>query len=224
MGHVDVELDPTTRLHLKKELEQLHAEFDDLYPPERIDEVMASSIELMRSRSRVETYLPALAGRLTRERLHALARTEGRIARDAPEVLFVSLYDMGRAQIAAALMRELCAGRVNVQSAASGREISEVDPNVRVAMAEIGIDLETAYSKPLTDEVLQAADVIVTMGRSVGMVEIPVGADYRDWRIGDPGEAPLDEVRRIRDDVASRVRALLAEIAPAEPAGSLADR
>jgi protein-tyrosine-phosphatase len=221
---VDAELDPTTQLHLKKELEQLHAEFDGLVPEGRVDAVMASSIELLRSRSRVETYVPALAGRLARERLRALAQTEGTIAKDTPEVLFVSLHDMGRAQIAAALMRELAAGRVEVHSAASGAGLTDVDPNVRVAMSELGIDLEGGYSKPLTDEVLRAADVIVTMGRSVGVIEIPEGADHRDWRLGDPGGAALDEVRHIRDDIAARVRSLLAELAPAELAGVARER
>src|SRR5262249_25977003 len=150
-----------------KELESLFDEFEGVWPPDRIEAVMNDSIARLRGASTVDTYIPALAGRLTRERLRALGQVEGTIAKGAPEVLFVSLHDMGRAQIAAALMREYGGERVSVHSAGSSGMVVEVDPNVRVAMRELGVDLEGVYSKPLTDEVLSAADVVVTMGRSV---------------------------------------------------------
>ncbi len=79
-------------------------------------------------------------------------------------------------------------------------------------MSELGVDLTEAYAKPLSAEVLEAATVIVTMGRSVGTIEIPDGKRHEDWRVGDPTEAPVDEVRRVRDDVDRRVRALLADL------------
>lgn len=194
--------DAATQLHLKAELDSLYAEFDEVHPRDRIDRVMADSIE----------------------RLRAAGQREGTIAKHMPEVLFVSGHDMGRAQIAAAVMSKLGGERVSIHSAASARDLGELDPNVKLAIEELGVDLEVAYAKPLTDEVLAGADVIVTMGRSVGEVSIADGADYRDWRVGDPRGAPLDEVRRIRADVAERVEALLGEIAPENAATEPATR
>ena len=80
-------------------------------------------------------------------------------------------------------------------------------------MAELGVDLSEAYAKPLSREVLEAADVVVTMGRSVGAVDIPAGTRHVDWRIGDPSGAPVDGIRRVRDDIDRRVEALFAELA-----------
>lgn len=210
------EFDATTQLHLKTELDSLYAEFDGVHPRDRVDRVMADSIERLRKPDGVATYLPALARRLARERLRAAGQREGTIAKDTPEVLFVSGHDMGRAQIAAAVMSKLGGDRVSVHSAASAHDLGELDPGVKLAIEELGVDLDVAYAKPLTDEVLEGADVIVTMGRSVGEVVIPDGVDYRDWRVGDPRGAPIDEVRRIRADVAERVEELLAELAPEE--------
>jgi len=83
-------------------------------------------------------------------------------------------------------------------------------------MSELGIDLSEAYAKPLSTEVLNAAEVIVTMGRSVGAVEIPEGKRHEDWRVGDPTGASVDEVRRVRDDIDRRVLALLADLDPGD--------
>jgi arsenate reductase len=79
-------------------------------------------------------------------------------------------------------------------------------------MDEIGVDLADAYAKPLASEVIAAADLVVTMGRSVGAVEIPSDKRREDWRVGDPTGAPVDEVRRVRDDIDRRVQALLADL------------
>jgi arsenate reductase (thioredoxin) len=79
-------------------------------------------------------------------------------------------------------------------------------------MAELGVDLSEAFAKPLSREVLEAADVVVTLGRSVGAVEIPERTRHEDWRVGDPSGAPVDEVRRVREDIDRRVAVLLAEL------------
>jgi arsenate reductase len=85
-------------------------------------------------------------------------------------------------------------------------------------MQELGVDLSDAFAKPLSPEVLAAADVVVTMGRSVGSVDIPSSTRHVDWRVGDPTGASLDEARRVRDDIDRRVLELLesleAETAP----------
>jgi arsenate reductase len=203
------EFDAATELHLKKALELLHREFDGVHPPERIEALMTDSLEQIATQSRVESYLPALAARLTRERLLA----DDAVDSGQPQVLFVGLHDTGRGQLAAALMRAYAGSRIGVHSAGSGR-LEEIEDAVRVVLAEVGVELDDAYSKPLTSEVLEAADVVVTMGRSVGEVELPARARHLDWRVGDPGGAPIDEVRRIRDDIAERVRRLADELAP----------
>ena len=96
---------------------------------------------------------------------------------------------------------------------------AELDAGVVDVMAELGVDLTEAYAKPLAREVLEAADVVVTMGRSVGDVEIPPSTRHEDWRVGDPTGAPIDEVRRVRDDIERRVMALLRELESRETSG-----
>ena len=196
---------------MKSTADSLHAEFDGVVPPEQIDALFADSVRQISRESTVESFVPAIAGRLTRERLRALAQTSGALEKGVPEVLFVGLHDSGRGQMAAAIMRAIAADRVSVGSAASG-EFAEIDPVVRSAMQEIGVELADAYSKPLTQELLDAADIVVTMGRSVGTVTIPATARHLDWRVGDPGGAAIHEVRLIRDDIANRVRALIDEL------------
>jgi len=207
------EFNAAVQVSLKSTADGLHAEFDEIHTPERVDAVLADSVEQISKDSKVESFVPALAGRLARERLRALAQSAGTLEKSVPEVLFLGLHDSGRGQMAAALMRALGGDRVNVSSAATGA-FEEIDPVVRAAMEEIGVPFGDAYSKPLTQELLDAADVVVTMGRSVGSVTIPESARHIDWRVGDPGGASIYEVRLIRDDIANRVRLLIAEIAP----------
>jgi protein-tyrosine-phosphatase len=130
-------------------------------------------------------------------------------------VIFVGLGDTGRSQMAAALLILRSEGRVVAHSAGSTIG-ADVDPGVIEVMAELGVDLEEAYAKPLSPEVLGAGDVIVTMGRSVGAVEIPADKRHVDWRVGDPTGAPVDEVRRVRDEIDTRVQGLLAELQSSE--------
>jgi protein-tyrosine-phosphatase len=201
-------------LHVKKCRESLHRDFAALQSPDRIDAILDDSLAQVDRTTAFDDYVPALAERLARERLKAAAQSEGTLAKDAPEVVFVALHDTGRGQMAAAIMRALAGSRVSVHSAGTSMAREQVDSGVAEAMREIGIDVHEAYSKPLTPEVLAAADVIVTMGRSTGIVEIPPGIRHHDWRIGDPGGAPLEEVRLIRDDIRGRVERLLNELAP----------
>jgi arsenate reductase len=124
------------------------------------------------------------------------------------EVLFVGLGDSGRGQIASALVTLRSEGRIVAHSAGQ-TAARAVDPSVIAVMQELGVDLSEAFAKPLSHEVLAAADVVVTMGRSVGTVEIPSETRHLDWRVGDPTGASVDEVRRVRDDIDRRVRELL---------------
>jgi protein-tyrosine-phosphatase len=210
------ELDPQTELRLKTTRESLHAEFDPIHPTERVDAILDDSIAQVRSDAGFDDYVPALAERLCRDRLKAAARTAGLVERGVPEVLFVALNDTGRGQMGAAILRSIAGARLTVHSAGTAGRRAPVDAGVAEAMREIGLGLDDAYSKPLTPEVLAAADVVVTMGRSTGVVEIPEGTRHVDWRIGDPSGAPIDEVRHVRDDIRARIELLLRELVPEE--------
>ncbi len=196
--------------HIAEALESLLEEFREHHDHGTVARVMEDSLSRLAD-SPLEDAVPALAHRLARERLKALARAAGRIPRDRPEILFVGLGGRGRSQMAAALASLRSGGRVFAHPVGTNPGI-ELDTNVVQAMGELGVDLANAYPVPLTEEVLAAADVIVTLGRSVGAVEIPAGVRRKDWRVGDPVGAPLPEVRRIREDLDRRIQELLAEL------------
>jgi arsenate reductase len=128
-----------------------------------------------------------------------------------PRVLFVCVHNAGRSQMAAALLHHHAAGRVDVRSAGSA-PAAEVNPVVRAALAELGVDLDDARPKVLTAGAVEASDVVVTMGCGDACPVFP-GRRYLDWDLADPAGKALAEVRVIRDDVDRRVRALLAELA-----------
>ena len=127
-----------------------------------------------------------------------------------PEVLFVCVHNAGRSQMAAALLDHYAEGRVTVRSAGSA-PADQLNPDVIVAMEELGLDLSKEFPKPLTDASVQAADVVITMGCGDACPIYP-GKRYEDWALDDPAGADLDGVRRIRDEIAGRVRRLLDEL------------
>jgi protein-tyrosine-phosphatase len=133
------------------------------------------------------------------------------MAADAPEVLFVCVHNAGRSQIAAGLVDKLSGGRVRVRSAGSD-PADRLNPQVVEAMAEVDVDLDKEYPKPLTDDAVRAADVVITMGCGDACPIYP-GKRYVDWDLEDPAGKDLDTVRRIRDEIAGRVEILLAELA-----------
>jgi protein-tyrosine-phosphatase len=137
---------------------------------------------------------------------------------DVPEVLFVCVHNAGRSQMAAALLDHLAEGRVHVRSAGSA-PASEINADVVTAMAEIGLDVSQEFPKPMTDEVVQAADAVITMGCGDACPIYP-GKRYEDWEVDDPADNDLEGVRRIREDIGERVRRLLDELtAPVGTAG-----
>jgi arsenate reductase len=127
-----------------------------------------------------------------------------------PEVLFVCVHNAGRSQMAAALLNKRAEGRVHVRSAGS-EPADRIHPAVVEAMAEVGIDISEELPKPLTDEAVRAADAVITMGCGDACPVYP-GKRYLDWEIDDPAGKPLDQVRRIRDEIDARVQGLLAEL------------
>lgn len=127
-----------------------------------------------------------------------------------PEVLFVCVHNAGRSQMAAGLLHHRAAGQVIVRSAGSA-PADTTNPAVVAVMEELGIDLSQEFPKPLTTEAVQAADVVITMGCGDSCPVFP-GKRYLDWQLADPAGLPIDEVRRIRDEIDRRVAALLAEL------------
>ena len=133
--------------------------------------------------------------------------------RNASSVLFVCVHNAGRSQMATALLTHLAGDRIEVRSAGT-EPADQINPTAVAAMAELGIDITAAAPKVLTGEAVQSSDVVITMGCGDTCPYYP-GVSYRDWKLDDPAGQPLDVVRRIRDDIADRVRALINELVPA---------
>ena len=216
----ELEVDLITRGHLERGIDALREQFAGTFSPETIERYMVESLQALPA-ARFKQFVPLLVHRFARERLQALGQAEGKVAKDVPEVLFVCVHNAGRSQMAAVLLDHYAEGRVHVRSAGS-TPADEVNPDVVTAMDELGLDLSQEYPKPMTDEFVQAADVVITMGCGDACPIYP-GKRYEDWELDDPAEADLDGVRRIRDDLARRVGALLDELAPRAGAGERSD-
>jgi protein-tyrosine-phosphatase len=205
-------LDPVTRAHVEKAADALEDEFAGTFSRETIARYIAESVDLL-GESKINVYVPVLAHRFARERLRALAQSEGVLVKDKPEVLFVCVHNAGRSQMAAGLVKLRSEGRIHVRSAGSDPG-EEINPAVIEAMEEVGVDMGEEFPKPLTDEVVRAADVVITMGCGDACPIYP-GKRYEDWVLDDPHEQDLDAVRRIRDEVDAKVQRLVAELLPA---------
>jgi arsenate reductase len=165
---------------------------------------------LLAATATVPHHLAALPKRFAADRLVAVGQSQGALVKDVPEVLFVCVHNAGRSQMAAALLDHYSAGRVQVRSAGSAPG-EQVNPAVVEAMAEVGLDLSQEFPKPLTDDVVQAADVVITMGCG-DACPVYLGKRYLDWELDDPAGKPLQEIRPIRDEIDRRVHGLLAEL------------
>jgi arsenate reductase len=202
-------LDPATRRRIEPDLAELESEFAGIFSAETVERDISESTDQLTG-ARHQQYVPIFVRRFARERLRALAQVQGAIIKDVPEVLFVCVQNAGRSQMAAALLDYHAQGRVHVRSAGS-TPADQINPAVIQAMDEIGVDLSKEFPKPLTDEVTQAADVIVTMGCGDACPIYP-GRRYEDWELDDPADKTVDEVRAIRDDIDGRVKTLLGEL------------
>jgi protein-tyrosine-phosphatase len=205
-------LDPVTRAHVEKAADALEDEFAGTFSRETIARYIAESVDLL-GESKINVFVPVLAHRFARERLKALGQAEGLITKELPEVLFVCVHNAGRSQMAAGLVKLRSEGRIHVRSAGSDPG-EEINPAVIEAMEEVGVDMGEEFPKPLTDEVVRAADVVITMGCGDACPIYP-GKRYEDWVLDDPHEQDLDAVRRIRDEVDAKVQRLVAELLPA---------
>jgi arsenate reductase (thioredoxin) len=204
-------VDPVTQHHINQAADRLAEEFAGVFSQETIARYMAESQDLLGEAS-ISVYVPVLAHRFTRERLKALAQAEGTITKERPEVLFVCVHNAGRSQMAAGLVKLRSESRIHVRSAGS-TPAGEVNPAAVEALEELGVDMSEEFPKPLTDEVVRAADVVITMGCGDACPIYP-GKRYEDWELDDPEGQDLESVRRIRDEIDQRVQKLVGELLP----------
>jgi len=205
----ELDVDVITRGHLEKGLNSLNEEFAGVFSRETVERFMAESLEALAG-SRLRDFVPLFVHRFARERLRALGQVEGTITKLVPEVLFVCVQNAGRSQMAAALLDHHADGDVHVRSAGSSPG-EEINPVVVEAMRELGVDISKEFPKPMTDEVVRAADAVITMGCGDACPIYP-GKRYEDWEVPDPAGQDLETVRAIRDEIDERVRALFAEL------------
>jgi len=192
--------------------DKLHREFDGIFSPETVRRCLEESAKSLMG-SLVADYIPILSYRFARERLSAVAQNEGTLPKTMPEVLFVCVHNAGRSQMAAALLDARSEGSVHVRSAGSApaRSINAVVVEV---LNEIGIDIGKEFPKPMTDDVVRAADVVITMGCGDACPIYPAKR-YEDWEVEDPAGKDIVTVRKIRDDIERRVLRLIEQVRPA---------
>ena len=195
------------RLALRSAATNLHREFEGVFGTETIELFLTSSYDQFAARARIVTFLPLMAERFARQRLKALAKVEGKATDGLPTVLFLCVHNAGRSQMALGWFNHLAGGRAVAWSGGS-EPGKEINPSAVLAMAEVGIDITQEFPKPWTEEIVQAADVVITMGCGDACPLFP-GKRYEDWELDDPAGQDVDAVRPIRDDIEQRVRALL---------------
>lgn len=181
------------------------------FAPETVLGLLADSYTRLAKQARTRTHLVVLAERLTAERLDALAHTQ-ELTSGPTRVLFVCSHNASRSQMAAALLAHRAGDAVTVSSAGT-HPADEVAPHITQALTEAGVDPADAYPKPLTEEVVQAADIVITMGCGDACPVVP-GRRYLDWPVADPDGAPIAVVREIRDAIDAHISELLTQLAP----------
>ncbi|WP_347404778.1 arsenate reductase ArsC [Micromonospora sp. WMMD1102] len=204
----DISIDQ--QLALRTAAVRLADEFGGVYGTETVERFLHTSYDQFALASTVPHFLPLLAERFARQRLQALARVEGLHQDGRPVVLFLCVHNAGRSQMALGFFHHLAGDRAVAWSGGS-EPGTEVNPAAVAAMAERGIDISTEYPKPWTDEVVRAADVVVTMGCGDACPIFP-GTRYENWDLDDPAGRTADQVRPIRDEIERRVRRLLDQL------------
>ena len=204
------DLSDDQQLALRTAAARLALEFDGTYGTETIERFLHTSYDQFATRSSVPNFLPLLAERFARQRLTALAIVEGRRDDGKPVVLFLCTHNAGRSQMALGFFTRLAGDRATAWSGGS-EPGNQVNPAAIAAMAERGIDIAGEYPKPWTDEVVRAADVVITMGCGDACPIFP-GTRYENWDLDDPNGLEVADVRPIRDELERRVRILLDQL------------
>jgi protein-tyrosine-phosphatase len=208
--HLRDDLSIDQRLALKTAATRLQTEFGDMFGVDTIERFLHSSYQQFANHATIANFLPLLAERFARQRLRALAKVEGTSNDGKPIVLFLCTHNAGRSQMAMGFFTHL-AGDAAVAWSGGSEPGNEVNPAAAQAMAEVGIDISGEYPKPWTDEIVQAADVVITMGCGDACPVFP-GRRYEEWVLDDPAGQDVDGVRPIRDDIEERVRRLLTDL------------
>ena len=208
--HLRTDLSIDQRLALHTAAARLVGEFGGTFGAGTIERFLHTSYDQFAAGGQVPNFLPLLAERFARQRLHALAKVEGRSTDGRPVVLFLCTHNAGRSQMALGFFQQLAGDRAVAWSGGS-EPATTINPSAIEAMRERGIDISGEYPKPWTDEVVRAADVVVTMGCG-DACPVFAGRRYEDWVLDDPAGLDVDDVRPIRDEIERRIRRLLAEL------------
>jgi protein-tyrosine-phosphatase len=204
----DLSIDQQLALHTAAT--RLHSEFDGTFGQETIERFLHASYDQFASHSSIPNFLPLLAERFARQRLHALAKVEGHQHDGKPIVLFLCVHNAGRSQMAMGFFQHLAGDRAVAWSGGSEPGY-EINPSASAAMRERGIDIAAEFPKPWTEEIVRAADVVITMGCGDACPVFP-GKRYLDWELDDPAGKSVEDVRPVRDEIERRIRQLLDEL------------
>lgn len=209
MRHDLEDLPLDTALALEAARERLGEEFAGLVGQGSVDAVLGASWAHIDAGARLKHHVPLLAERFARGQLWALARMQGH-HEGVPGVLFVDTHDAGRAKMAKGLLVQRAGSGVHAFSAGTDPDI-DVVPAVVTVMGEVGVRLEQSFPKPYTEQMLHAADLVVTFGAGASAVA-GGGTPHEHWPVPDPRDLPLEQVRVVRDDIARRVVDLTARL------------
>ena len=200
------DLPPGEQRLIRRAVEELQREFHGTFDDETIEHFVVDSYERLAVKAKVKTLLGVLSERFARERLQAMAKIESSEP-GTPSVLFLCVHNAGRSQMAAGWLRAMAGDQVNVYTGGS-EPGAALNPAVVEVMAESGIDIHEEFPKPWTDEIVRAVDIVIAMGCG-DVCPIYPGKSYVDWDLADPAGKDLSTVRAIRDEIRTRVEALV---------------
>jgi protein-tyrosine-phosphatase len=203
---------PGQRTALDHVAQELQAKFKGVFGQETIMALLEDSFNELAATATIKEYLVVSAKRFATQRLKALAQAVDQTRTRVPAVLFLCVHNAGRSQMALGWFTHLAKDRAIGWSGGSEPGI-EINEGAVAAMAEVGIDISEEFPKPMVDEFVGAADVVVTMGCGDACPLLP-GKRYEDWELEDPAGKTLEEIRPIRDEIGRRVEVLLTELLP----------
>ena len=186
---------------------ELTAQYQGTFSQETVERYVLESHAALQRTAKIQRYLVQLTEKFVKDRLLALAQAQDSSLKTRPEVLFVCVQNSGRSQMAMAFLEELSEGKIGVRSAGS-MPADQLSDKTMLAMQEVGIDLGSQFPKPLTDDVVQAADVVITMGCGDACPIYP-GKKYLDWNLPDPSLLDMEGVRAVRDQIKAKVQQLV---------------